>query len=112
MNLTIALDEKQAALLQRQASARQLSLEHYARDLLGDALDQRAEKETWGVLNQRRCDLIRQSRVASLSAKEAEELEQLQTAVDRRLEPMDQQLLAAAEQLRHLAEGLPDEPKP
>jgi hypothetical protein len=32
--------------------------------------------------------------------------------VDRRLEPMDRQLLATAEQFRRLAEGLPDEPNP
>jgi len=63
-------------------------------------------------LNRRRLDLIGKSRSSGLSAEEAKELEQLQAAVDRRLEPMDRQQLAAAEQFRHLAEGLPDEPTP
>jgi hypothetical protein len=112
MNLTISLDEKQAAHLQRQASARQLSAEQFARDLLGDALGRIVADETWGALNRRRIDLIGKSRSSGLSAEEARELEHLQAAVDRRLEPMDRQLLAGAEQFRHLAEGLPDEPTP
>jgi hypothetical protein len=57
-------------------------------------------------------DLIGKSRSPGLSAEEAKELEQLQAAVDRRLEPMDRQLLAAVEYFRHLAEGLPDEANP
>ena len=112
MNLTISLDDNQAAQLQRHASSRQLSPEQLARDLLGDALGRIAEEETWGAVNRRRVELIHKSRSSGLSAEEAKQLEQLQAAVDRRLEPMDRQLLAAAEQFRHLAEGLPDEPKP
>src|SRR5437868_3625730 len=101
MNLTIALDGEHAAQLQKQASSRQLSPEQFARDLLGDALGRIVEEEAWGAMNRRRIDLIRTSRSAGLSAEEAKELEQLQAAVDRRLEPMDRQLLAGAEQLRH-----------
>lgn len=112
MNLTISLDEKQATHLQRQASSRQLSPEQFARDLLGDALSRIVEEETWGALHRRRIDLIGKSRSSGLTAEEAKELEQLQAAVDRRLEPMDRQLRAAAEHFRHLAEGLPDEPNP
>jgi hypothetical protein len=112
MNLTISLDEKQAAQLQRQASSCQLSPEQLARDLLGDALGRIMEEETWGALNRRRVALIGKSRSSGLSVEEAQELEQLQAAVDRRLEPMDRQLLATASQFRHLAEGLPDEPNP
>jgi hypothetical protein len=112
VDLTISLDEKEAAHLQRQASSRHLSPEQFARDLLGDALRRIGEEEKWGALNRRRIELIRKSRSSTLSAEEAKELEQLQAAVDRRLEPMDRQLLAAAEQFRHLVEGLPDEAKP
>src|SRR5436853_616677 len=71
-----------------------------------------AAEETWDTLNRRRSDLIRRSRSAGPSAAEAEELEQLQAAVDRRLEPRDRQLLAAAENFRNLAGGLPDESTP
>ena len=112
MKLTILLDDKQAAQLQTQASSRQLSPEQLARDLLGDALSRIVEEETWGAVNRRRMDLIGKSRSSGLGAEEAKELEQLQAAVDRRLEPMDRQLLAEAEHFRHLAEGLPDEPNP
>jgi hypothetical protein len=112
MNLAISLDDNQAAHLQRQASSRQLSPEQLARDLLGDALGRIAEEESWSALNRRRMDLIARSRFSGLSAEETKELEQLQAAVDRRLEPMDRQLLAGAEHLRHLAEGLADEPSP
>jgi hypothetical protein len=112
MNLTISLDEEQAAQLRRQASSRRLSPEQLAHDLLGQALGRIVEEETWGALNRRRMELIGKSRCPGLSAEEAKELEQLQAAVDRRLEPMDRQLLAAAEQFRRLAEGLADEPNP
>jgi hypothetical protein len=112
MNLTISLDDKQAAQLQKQASSRRLSPEQLACALLGDALGRIVEEETWDAANRRRLDLLGKSRSAGLSTEEAKELEQLQAAVDRRLEPMDWQLLAGAEQFRHLAEGLPDEPNP
>lgn len=112
MNLTISLDEQQTAQLQRQATSRRLSPEQFARDLLEDALGKIAEEERWEALNRRRLDLIGKSRSSGMSAAEAEELERLQAAVDRRLEPMDRQLLGAAEQFRRLAEGLPDEPNP
>jgi hypothetical protein len=97
MNLTIALDEKQATQLQRQASSRHISPEQLARDLLGEALSRIGIEETWGALNRRRSELIHKSRSTSLSADEAKELEQLQATVDQRLEPLDRQLLAAAE---------------
>jgi hypothetical protein len=112
MNLTIALDAEQAAQLQRQASSRHISPEEFARGLLGEALSRIGMEETWGALNRRRSELIRKSRSSGLSAEEVEELERLQAAVDRRLEPVDRQLLAAAEHFRKLAEGLPDEPSP
>src|SRR5438128_1103499 len=100
MNVTISLDEKQAAHLQRQASSRQLSPEQFARDLFGDALGRIVEEERWGAMNRRRLELPGKSRSSGLSAAEAKELEQLQAAVDRRLEPMDRQLFAAAEHFR------------
>jgi hypothetical protein len=112
MNLTISLDDLQAAHLQKQASSRRLSPEQLARDLLGDALRRIAEEETWGAVNRRRIELIGKSRSSGLGAEEAKELEQLQAAVDRRLEPMDRQLLAPAEHFRQLAEGLPEAPNP
>jgi len=112
MNLTISLDEPLAAQLQREASARRLAPEQVARELLGRALGKMAEAETWHQLNRRRADLIRMSRDRGLTVEERKELDELQAAVDQRLSPMDQQLLAAAEQFRQLAEGLPDATNP
>ncbi len=40
------------------------------------------------------------------------EFEHLQSVLDQRLEPMDRHLLSVAEEFRHLAEGLADEPTP
>jgi hypothetical protein len=71
MDLTISLDDQQAAQLQRQASSRRLSPEQFARDLLGEALGRVVEEETWGALNRRRVDLIGKSRCAGLSTEEA-----------------------------------------
>jgi hypothetical protein len=112
MNLTITLDETQAAQLHSQASTRQISPEQFARDLLRDALGKIEDEEKWGALNRRRVELIRKSHALGLTAEEAEELARLQAAVDQRLELMDRQLLASAEHWRHLAEQLPDEPNP
>src|SRR5690349_5288657 len=112
MNLTISLDEPLAAQLRREATARSLPPEQVARDLLGCALGQIAEEEAWRQVNRRRGDLIRKSRDLGLTAEESKELDQLQAAVDQRLDPMDRHLLAAAGQLRQLAEGLPDATKP
>ena len=64
----------------------------------------------WSAMNQRRIELIGKSRSLGLSADEAKELEQLQDAVDQHLEPMDRQLIAAAEHFRFRAAGLVDEP--
>lgn len=112
MDLTISLDEPLAAQLRREASARHLAPEQVARDLLGRALDKIAEEETWREVNRRRGELIGKSRDLGLTAQESKELDRLQAAVDQRLEPMDRHLLAAAEQFRQFAEGLPDATNP
>jgi hypothetical protein len=112
MNLTISLDEAQAGQLQRQAATRQMAPEELAQSILHEALGKLAEEEQWNVLNRRRVELIRKSRTSGLTASEEEDLRRLQDAVDRKLEPIDQQLLAQARQFQHLAEQLTDEPRP
>jgi hypothetical protein len=112
MNLTISLDERLAAQLQQEASARGVSVEQVARDLLGGALSKMAKEAAWRRLNQRRGELIRKSRDLGLTAEEGKELDQLQAAVDQHLESADRHLLAVAGQFRQLAEGLPDATKP
>jgi hypothetical protein len=112
MNLTISLDEAQAEQLRRQASARDMTPEQTARDILGRALHEIAEEEAWEKTNRRRGELIRKSRAAGLTAEESAELDRLQATVDQRLAPMDSHLLAVAQEFRQLAEGLPDAKPP
>jgi hypothetical protein len=112
MNLTISLDEPLAARLQQAASARHLTPEQVARELLGCVLDQIADEEAWSQLNRRRGELIAKSRNPGLTEEECADLARVQAAVDQRLEPMDRRLLGAAEQFRRLAEGLPDASRP
>ena len=112
MDVTISLDESLSAQLRQEACARKLSPEQTARDLLGGALDKLAEQQLWREVHRRRGELIRRSRDLGLTAEEGRELDRLQAEVDQRLAPVDRQLLAAAEQIRKLAAGLPDAPGP
>lgn len=112
MQLTISLDEPLAEQLRRRASAKDLSPEQTARELLSHALHQIAEEEAWRKSSQRRAELIQKSRRLGLTAEEDGELEHLQTAIDQRLEATDRQLLGVAEEFRQLAERLPDATEP
>ena len=85
MHLTISLDEPLAEQLQRRASAKDLSPEQAARELLGHALQRIAEEEAWRESSQRRAELIQKSRTFGLTAEEGRELDRLQAATDQRL---------------------------
>ena len=102
MNLTLSLDEPLAAQLREEASSRHRAPEQFARDILGSALGKMAEEKAWSQVNRRRAELIRKSRDSGLTAVESKELDQLQRSIDRHLEPMDRQLIAAAEQFEPL----------
>ncbi len=112
MHLTISIDESLADQLRRRASAKDLSPEQAARELLGDALHRIAAEEAQRESSQRRAELIQKSRSLGLTTAEACELDRLQGATDQRLEAMDRQLLGVAEEFRQLAEGLPDASEP
>jgi hypothetical protein len=112
MHLTSSLDEPLAEQLRRRASARDLSPEQAAREILGHALHQIEEEEAWGLSNRRRAELIQMSRSLGLTAEEGRELDRLQSALDQRLEATDRQLLGVAEEFRQLAERLPDATEP
>ena len=112
MHLTISLDESLAEQLRRRATAKALSPEQAARDLLGHALHRIAEEEVWRESSQRRAELIQKSRSLGLTADEGRELDRLQAATDQRLETVDRQLLGVAEEFRQLAERLPDATEP
>lgn len=112
MNLSISLEEPLAEQLRRQASARDLSPEQAAREILGGALNRIADEEAWQAANRRRAELIGKSRDLGLTTVESNELDRLQAAVDQRLAPMDRRLLAVAEEFRQLAGRLPDATAP
>jgi hypothetical protein len=112
MSLTISLDEPLAEQVRRRASAKDLSPEQAARELLGHALHRIAEDEAWRESSQRRAALIQKSRSPGLTAEEGGELDRLQAAIDRRLEATDRHLLGVAEEFRQFAERLPDATEP
>ena len=107
MTLTINLDQALAVQLQKQAAVRQLPVEEFAVRLLGEAVEQLEGTERWEQHNQRRLALIRKSATTQLSAKEETELEALQSGLDRRLEPMDERLLAELDRMKKTVAALP-----
>ena len=110
MGVTIEVDEPLAARLRAKAAAQQVSLEAFACDLLGEALQRMDEAETWEVHNRRRIELIKKSIVAALSESEQTELQSLQDAADRQLEARDHELLAQLARFKHAVEQLPPDP--
>ncbi len=93
MSVTIELNDVLAAQLQEKASARRLSLQEFTVHLLDGALGQLATDDEWAAQNRRRLDLIYKSYTSSLSCQEQAELQELQAALDQRLEPLDDRLL-------------------
>jgi hypothetical protein len=91
--VTIQLNDALAAQLKKTAAARRLSLEELTAHLLDGALGQIEAADRWAAQNQRRLDLIRKGYATSLSAQEQVELQGLQSALDQRLEPLDDALL-------------------
>lgn len=92
MPVTITLNDTLAVRLRSQAQARQLSLEQWTLTVLGQVAEDPQEFQTWTTLNERRGELIRQRYTSGLNEAEENELARLQDAVDKMLEPWDQQL--------------------
>jgi hypothetical protein len=92
MSVTITLNDDLVLRLQAQAQARCLSLEQWALTVLDQATAGSQELQTWSALNRRRAELIRRRYTGGLSEAEDRELAELQAAVDRTLEPWDQEL--------------------
>jgi hypothetical protein len=93
MLVTITLDEALTAQLQPYAAARHLALDALAVQLLRTAAAHLAEAGAGTTHQLRRLALIRRSLGTALSPNEAAELAALQTALDRRLAPVDDVLL-------------------
>lgn len=92
MTLTIQLDNTLVAQLKKKASSNQLPVEEFAAQLLGNAIAQLEEIELWDTQNRRRLALIRKSVRTGLCEAEQTELDELQSALDRQLDLVDDQL--------------------
>jgi|SRR6266700_2762836 len=112
MTLTITLDEAMTVQLRQHATARQVSMEECATQLLSEAMAQLADTTRWQQYNQRRVALIHKNPTTSLSREEASELAALQAALDQRLAPMDEQLLTVVADMQRVVASLPDNAQP
>jgi hypothetical protein len=89
MPLTITVTDPLAEELQSEADLRMISVEQFALNVLGQAV----QRHEWPRANRRRLALIRQQFAAPLTVAEAAELQELQRQADQHLELMDSQML-------------------
>ncbi len=89
MPLTITVTDPLAIKLQSEAAARKISVEQFALEVLGQAV----QSEEWASANRRRLALIRQQFAGGLTATEEVELQELQRQADQHLESLDSQML-------------------
>ena len=106
MSITIDLQDELTRRLQRQADARQMSLQEWVTRVLSRAPEFPDQPEAWRELNARRFQLIHQRHQAGLSAAEEAELIELQATADKWLEPCDRQRLEMLEPYEALARRL------
>lgn len=93
MTLTIHLSDDLIAQLREKALSKHLPAEELAAKLLSNAIAQLDETERKNTQNQRRLALIHKSTSTTLSRAEQAELDSLQSALDRQLDAVDEQLL-------------------
>jgi hypothetical protein len=87
-------DKQQAAPMQVQADALNLSIDELARQILGEAVATRGDEgAAWQVCNQPRVELIRKQFAEGLGSEESSELQRLQDQADQYVEHLDEQRL-------------------
>lgn len=106
MSLTIAVNDELARRLESQARIQRVPVEKWALMILSQAADRPQEFETWAQVNARRYELIQKRYSTGLNRAEEVEIAQLQEAVDKLLEPWDQQMLDRLKPYEALAERL------
>jgi hypothetical protein len=104
MPLTITVTDPLALELQGAADLRRISVEQFALDVLGQAV----QRHEWPRANRRRLTLIRQQFAAGLTAAEAAELQDLQRQADQHLESLDSQMLDDVAAMEQAAAGALD----
>ncbi len=98
MSVTITVPDPLAEELTSEAQQRRMSVEQLAAGLLARAL-QESKDTSWEKANAQRLALVQKSSTIGLTAVETEQLQQLQTLSDRRLEAMDAQRLAEVDKM-------------
>lgn len=89
MPLTITVSDPLASKLQSEAASRQISVEQFALEVLGQAVP----SDAWVIANKRRLALIQKQFAGGLDPAEAAELQELQCRADQHLESLDSQML-------------------
>ena len=106
MSITIEMQDELVQRLQRQAEARQISLQEWVVRILSRAPEFPDQPEAWRELNARRFQLIHQRHQGGLTEAEEAELAELQATADKWLEPQDQQRLAMLKPYEELVQRL------
>ena len=106
MPVIITLDDDLAQRLERQAHARQTTLQQWAIEILNRAPEFPDQPQAWRELNARRFALIHKRHHGGLTEDEAAELVELQATADRWLEPIDRQRLDLLKPYEELAQRL------
>jgi hypothetical protein len=109
VSITINLQDEVVQRLQRQAEARQISLQEWVAWVLSRAPEFPDQPEAWRELNARRFLLVHQRHQGGLTKAEEAELAELQATADKWLEPLDQQRLDALKPYEELARRLQHE---
>jgi hypothetical protein len=89
MSLTITVADPLAHRLQSEADSRNIPVEQFALEILGQAVQEQACPPA----NRRRWALIRKQLTTTLTPEEAAELQELQRHADRHLEALDSKML-------------------
>jgi hypothetical protein len=89
MSLTITVTDPLAHQLQSEADSRQMPVEQFALEILGQAV----QRQDGPPDNRRRLSLIRKQFTSALTPEEVSELQELQRQADRHLEGLDAAML-------------------
>ena len=100
MSIIISVQDDLAQRLQAAAKRQSISAQELALTILDEAVPPVSADEHWGQRNQQRLALIRKSTREELSAQEQTQLDQLQSWLDEKYEPLDTGLLKQLEEMK------------
>ncbi|MCL4206016.1 MAG: hypothetical protein KJ000_26325 [Pirellulaceae bacterium] len=100
MSVVINLHDGLARRLNAEAARRSQSVEELATTILEGAVPRSEADLEWGPRNQRRLELIRQSTRGELTEREQNELDELQSWLDKQFEAFDAGLLGQLAEMK------------